>query len=155
MRIRFFLSMLQIGVFGVLFCLAMLVAWVFFGHTPSPPMAEGQAVRAVATQMPPAPEILAGKSLWRENGCGSCHHQGVTDRAIGPALGGVEVWWERYPVQDLYRWVRNRGALIEAGHPRAVAVWQEYKSTMPNYLHLSDEDVASILAYVEYTAKRP
>ncbi|MTB49551.1 cytochrome c [Lewinella sp. W8] len=153
MRIRFFLSMLQLGVLGILFSLAMLVGWHFWADTPAPPLAP--EARTVATVMPPSPEILAGKSLWRENGCGACHDQGMRDRAIGPALGGVGVRWERFPREDLYRWVRNSGALIAEEHPRAVAVWQEYKSTMPNYLHLSDQDVAAILAYVEYTADRP
>ena len=72
--------------------------------------------------------------------------------STGPALGGAEaIWLDEFSPEDLYSWIRNSQAMIAAGHPRAVQLWEQYKPTimtpMPN---LTDAEIANILGYIEY-----
>ncbi len=95
--------------------------------------------------------IEAGKTLFRNN-CASCHNKDMKSRLTGPALGGTEERWADYPEADLYRWIRNSQAMIAEGHPRATALWNEWKPTVMNsFPTLSDEDIANILAYINCT----
>lgn len=94
------------------------------------------------------PSSDAGKALFKNN-CAQCHAKNMKARLTGPALGGTEERWADYPQEDLYAWIRNSQALISAGHPRAVELWNEYKPTIMNAMpDLTDEDIASILLYV-------
>ncbi len=91
----------------------------------------------------------AGKTLFANN-CASCHAKGMKKAATGPALAGVEERWADYPREDLYAWIRNSQAMIAKGHPRAVELWNEYKPTVMNAAqHLTDENIESILLYVD------
>lgn len=68
----------------------------------------------------------------------------------GPALGGTQERWAEYPEEDLYNWIKNSTALIEAGHPRAVEVYNQYnKLVMMAFPNLTDEEIGSILMYVD------
>ncbi len=70
--------------------------------------------------------------------------------ATGPALGGAEERWGDYPKQDIYDWVRNSQAMVSKGHPRAVAIYNEYnKSVMQPFPNLTDEDISSLLLYID------
>ncbi len=94
----------------------------------------------------PSPDI--GKTLFR-NYCASCHNKNMRQALTGPALGGIEERWADYPIEDLYEWIRNSQALIAAGHPRAVQVYNENnKVLMQAFPNLTDEDVASLLLYI-------
>ncbi len=96
-------------------------------------------------------DIEAGKTLFR-NQCGTCHSRDMKSNLTGPALGGVEERWAEYPREDLYAWIRNSQALIAQGHPRATAVWNEWKPTlMNNFPNLTDQEIENILAYVNCT----
>jgi len=91
-----------------------------------------------------------GKKAWNANVCGSCHNKSMKDDATGPALGGVVERWADYPREDLYAWIRNSQALIEAKHPRAVEVYEANdRGQMSSYLNLTDEEIEGLLAYVE------
>jgi cytochrome c551/c552 len=89
-----------------------------------------------------------GKAIFQQK-CAACH--AVDKNLTGPALKGVE---ERWPAKaDLYKWVQNSAALIKAGHPRAVAVYNEYnKIQMPAFPELKDADIDAVLAYVNEAA---
>ena len=90
-----------------------------------------------------------GKALFKAN-CASCHNKNMKSKATGPALGGAEERWAEYPKADLYNWIRNSGALIKAGQPRAVEIYNEWdKSQMTAMPHLTDENIESILLYVD------
>ncbi len=98
-------------------------------------------------------DAALGKTLFRDN-CAQCHNRDMKSMLTGPALGVGESNWADYPREDLYSWIRNSSALIAAGHPRAVELWNQYKPTvMNNNSTLTDNDIESILAYVqeEYT----
>ncbi len=95
------------------------------------------------------PTPSAGKTLFQNN-CANCHNKGMKKDMTGPALAGLEERWADYPREDLYSWIRNSQKLIQAGHPRALELWNEYKPTVMNPAeHLTDEDIESILLYVD------
>lgn len=89
-----------------------------------------------------------GKTLFQQK-CATCH--AVDKNLTGPALKGVE---ERWPSKaDIYKWINNSAALIKAGHPRAVAVYNEYnKIQMPAFPELKEADIDAILGYVASAA---
>lgn len=96
-----------------------------------------------------APDLDAGKTLFRNN-CGQCHARDMKSNLTGPALGGVEGRWADYPKEDLYTWIRNSQGMINAGHPRAVELWNEWKPTVMNaFQQLTDQEIANILAYID------
>ena len=90
-----------------------------------------------------------GKTLFR-NFCASCHAKDMKTKATGPALGGVQERWADYPIEDLYSWIRNSSQMINVvKHPRAVELWEEWKVVMTSYPSLTDEEVESILLYID------
>jgi len=94
-------------------------------------------------------DIEAGKTIFRNN-CATCHNRNMVDDLTGPALGGVQERWSEFPKEDLYTWIRNSQQMIEAGHPRAAELWEEWKPTKMNaYPNLSDQEIANILAYID------
>ncbi len=91
----------------------------------------------------------AGNTLFR-NQCASCHNRNMMQDMTGPALGGVAERWASYPQEDLYAWIRNSTAMVGTGHPKAVEVYNAWnKSIMPPFLNLSDDDIASLLLYID------
>lgn len=88
--------------------------------------------------------ISAGESLFKNN-CAVCHSAG-SDVIVGPGLQGVngrrsETW--------LIKWIKNSQSLIQAGDAEAVAIYEEYsKQAMPSFA-FSDDEIKSILAYIE------
>ncbi len=89
--------------------------------------------------------IQQGKTLFNTH-CAACHK--VNRKAIGPALAGAS---ERYDREWLYSWIRNSSAMIAAGDPIAVALFEEYnQSVMTGFPQLSDQDIDNILAYTDY-----
>ncbi|HMQ49185.1 MAG TPA: c-type cytochrome [Saprospiraceae bacterium] len=93
-------------------------------------------------------DLEAGKTLFR-NYCATCHNKDMKSKLTGPALGGLEERWADYPREDLYSWIRNSQAMIQAGHPRATELWNEWKPTvMNNFLNLTDADIENVLAYI-------
>ena len=99
-------------------------------------------------------DAAVGATLFK-NQCASCHNRNMKDNLTGPALGGVEDRWADWPREDLYAWIRNSQGMISQGHPRAVAVWNEWKPTvMTNFPALTDLELESLLLYInnQYTA---
>ncbi len=96
--------------------------------------------------------VEAGKALFKNN-CASCHNKNMKDKLTGPALAGTQERWSAFPESDLYAWIRNSQSLVSQGHPRAVAVFNEYnKVAMTSFPTLSDGEIANILAYINCTA---
>jgi len=96
------------------------------------------------------PDIDKGKSLFNMN-CAACHK--LNKRAVGPALAGVS---QKYEKEWLYAWIKNSMAMVKAGDPQAVAIYEEYnKSVMTAFPQLSNEDIDNILAYTDYTPPAP
>ena len=93
---------------------------------------------------------IAGKKLFNAN-CAACHK--LKKKAVGPALKGVSA---KYDKEWLYSWIKNSAAMIKAGDPQAVAIWEEYNKTAMNaFPQLSDADIDNIIAYTDYTPPPP
>ncbi|MEM9916874.1 MAG: cytochrome c [Bacteroidota bacterium] len=105
---------------------------------------------AIPRNMPDsvAVRLDTGKNLFKNN-CASCHNKNMVDDMTGPALAGVKDRWKEYPAGDLYAWVRNSQGMYEKGHPRAVALIDEWQSVMNAFPNLTDQDIDDILIYVE------
>jgi mono/diheme cytochrome c family protein len=101
-----------------------------------------------------AADAAAGKALFI-NQCAQCHNKNMKDKLTGPPLAkSVENW--SGDLGRLYKWVRNSQAMIAAGDPRAVAVWNEYKPTQMNaFPNLTDENLDNIFAYIAEAANPP
>ncbi len=98
--------------------------------------------------------ISLGKQLFKNN-CATCHHKNMKDNLTGPALGGTQSRWATFPKADLYNWIRNSQALIATKHPRAVSLAAEWDySVMTAFPNLTDEELESILNYVEAIYER-
>ncbi|UNY99271.1 c-type cytochrome [Zhouia spongiae] len=83
-----------------------------------------------------------GKQLFNTN-CAACHN--LDRKMTGPALRGVG---DKYEKQWLYDWIHNSAAMVKAGDPQAVAVFDEYNgSPMTAFPQLSEEDIDNIIAY--------
>ena len=95
-------------------------------------------------------DIEAGKTLFK-NQCATCHNKNMKDNLTGPALGGVQERWAAYPKEDLYSWIRNSQAMISAGHPRAVELWNQWKPTVMTNFNLTDQEMDNVLAYIQCT----
>ncbi len=95
-------------------------------------------------------DVAAGKDLFNSN-CAACHK--LYKRSTGPALHGIT---DKYDKQWLYDWIHNSQAMVQAGDPDAVAIFEEFnKVPMPPYPQFSEEDIDNILAYVEQPKPEP
>lgn len=101
-----------------------------------------------STALPAQPSITAGKDLFKAN-CAQCHNRNMKDKLTGPALGGTQERWAGR--EDLlYAWIRNSQAVIASGDPYAVALYNEWNKVLMNpFPNLTDDDIASILLYVD------
>ncbi|MFN4079952.1 MAG: c-type cytochrome [Saprospiraceae bacterium] len=98
------------------------------------------------------PSASEGKELFAAN-CSACHARDMKSKLTGPALAGTEERWAAFPRTDLYKWIRQSQVMIKEGHPRAVALWNEWKPTiMNNFTGLTDNQIESILLYVNEVA---
>lgn len=93
-----------------------------------------------------------GEAIFKDN-CASCHVKDMKTKMTGPALGGVEERWSKFPKKELYDWIRNSsGVLADASYksnPYAKSLYVEYKNTnMTAFPTLTDEDIVSLLAYI-------
>lgn len=102
---------------------------------------------ATAQDAAPAADLAEGETLFKNN-CAACHNKNMKDNLTGPALGGTQERWAAYPREDLYKWINNSQAMINAGHPRAVELWNQWKPTVMTNFNLSDQQIENILAYV-------
>ncbi|HSF54983.1 MAG TPA: PQQ-dependent sugar dehydrogenase [Algoriphagus sp.] len=87
-------------------------------------------------------QITKGKALFEQH-CSTCHN--FNEDAIGPNLSGitrtVETDWIR-------QFIKNPALAIEAKDPRALALLEKYKSQMPGFSQLSDQDIEDVITYL-------
>jgi mono/diheme cytochrome c family protein len=87
-----------------------------------------------------------GEKLFKQN-CTSCHV--ITDKkVVGPGLAGM---FDRVPSEEwAIKWIKNSSAMIAAGDPYGVKIFNEYgKAQMTAFEYLSDDEIKAILAYVK------
>lgn len=87
-------------------------------------------------------QIQAGKSLFEAN-CSTCHS--FDQHGIGPNLSGVthnvETEWVR-------NFIKDPSKIIASGDSRAVGLVEKYKTNMPSFAGLSEEEVDAVLSYL-------
>jgi mono/diheme cytochrome c family protein len=95
--------------------------------------------------------IKSGEALFKTN-CYSCHR--IKQKWTGPALAGYET---RVPsIEWTIAWVKNSSKLIASGDEYANKIYNEYnKSQMTSFTNLKDDEILSILAYVQAEAAKP
>ncbi|MFC3416354.1 PQQ-dependent sugar dehydrogenase [Algoriphagus hitonicola] len=119
------------------------LSWVLFSCEKS---AENNNSPEYSTE--PA-QIQAGKTLF-ETHCSACHS--FTQTTIGPNLSGLT----REVARDwIKKFIANPSKLIDAGDPRAVSLFEEYKSYMPAFPQLKEDDLEDLLAYMHTFSERP
>ncbi|MBK7764242.1 MAG: c-type cytochrome [Bacteroidetes bacterium] len=86
-----------------------------------------------------------GKALFQAN-CAACHNP-LKD-ATGPALQGIS---GRAPSKEwIYSWIKNSGNVISSGDKYANEIFLKWnKSAMTAFPSLKNEDIDSIISYVE------
>jgi cytochrome c2 len=90
-----------------------------------------------------------GEALYKAN-CTSCH--AIKDKVIGPPLAGVS---QRRPEEWLIKWIRNSQAMIKAGDPYGVKLYNEYNKTLMTSFNLKDEEIKAILAFIKVEEAKP
>ena len=110
---------------------ALIILTIFFGSVTS--FAQGDAE--------------AGEALFKNN-CASCHHP--LKRQTGPALkGAVQRWADAGESENLYRWVKNAGALISSGESARAKELESYDPSAMTPQAVNDQEIDNIFAYVE------
>ena len=90
-------------------------------------------------------DVAKGGTLFKSN-CSSCHETGST-KAVGPGLKDIH---KKHDFAWLVKWIRNSQAMVAAGDPDAVKIYNEYnKIPMTSFPTFSDDDVKNILAYID------
>ena len=90
--------------------------------------------------------IAAGESLFQGN-CRACH--AVNQKLVGPALAGIT---DRRDMDWIKAFIKNSQAVIASGDEYAVALYEEYNNTVMTSFNFSDEEIESIIAYVDFEA---
>jgi cytochrome c551/c552 len=84
-----------------------------------------------------------GKALFDAN-CKQCH--AINDVVIGPALKDIE---KRRSEEWLIKWIKGSQAMVKAGDPAAVEVFNKYnKVVMPNQ-NVNDAEIKAILTWIK------
>ncbi|KQS34367.1 hypothetical protein ASG33_08360 [Dyadobacter sp. Leaf189] len=69
---------------------------------------------------------------------------------MGPRLGGIT---SLLPADQLTAFIKNPAAFIEKGDKRAIALSARYKMVMPPFDFLKDDEIKSILTYLDQESK--
>lgn len=95
-------------------------------------------------------QLQKGENLFKQH-CSSCH--AIEKKIVGPALGGIKQKYADDP-KWLYAYIRNNIAMMKAGDPKAIALYEANgKAMMPTFTFLEDEEIAAILRYTDRVAQ--
>ena len=95
------------------------------------------------------PAYQKGATIFKAQ-CTSCHQ--VHKQVVGPALAGV---YDKYSKDWIYSWVKNSQAMVKAGDPQAVAVFNQFNKSVMTSFALPNEDIDAILAYIKVETESP
>jgi cytochrome c551/c552 len=97
-----------------------------------------------------AQSATEGAALFKQK-CTACHALDKT--VVGPALKGIH---EKRDEAWLIKWIKNSQAMVAAGDPEAVKIFNEFnKVAMPSFPELSDDNVKSMIAYFKAESEKP
>lgn len=86
--------------------------------------------------------IASGKTLFNQY-CASCHN--MQQNGIGPKLAGITT---EVSVEWLRHFILNPEQTIASGDERATQLFKEYKTMMPSFASLKDNDVNALIAFM-------
>jgi len=133
----------------IVFSLALMLTFSLTSLSQNATPAAPAATPAGATAATAAPatgggDAVAGKALFNVH-CAACHN--LDKKMTGPALRGVT---GRHAREWFYPWIANSSAMIKAGDPDAVKLFNENnKAVMTAFPQLSKQDIDNILAYTD------
>ncbi len=128
----------------------VLIVTLFIALRPKPADAELSFMCGNYSPSPNSTAYKHGKELFIAN-CASCHNKNMHDKLTGPPLEDVEINWAKFPRKDLYNYIRHSQAMTKAKHPRALQLWKAWKpAVMNDFSSLTDQDIDSILYYIEF-----
>jgi len=91
--------------------------------------------------------IQHGMELFNQQ-CASCHN--FSEKVIGPNLSGITSQVDK---KWLINFIADAPAMIESGDERSVELFEEYKSYMPAFPALDEEDMEDILGFMHKYAQ--
>lgn len=94
-----------------------------------------------------APPVEEGKSIFTSR-CAGCHS--VSKQLVGPALGGVD---QRHSMEWIVNFVQGSQSMIKKGDKEAVAIYEQFKISMPDHKDLSADNIQNIVAYIQEETK--
>ncbi|HTN08340.1 PQQ-dependent sugar dehydrogenase [Agriterribacter sp.] len=86
--------------------------------------------------------IASGKTLFNQY-CASCHN--MQQNGIGPKLAGITT---EVPAEWLRHFILSPEQTIASGDERATRLFKEYKTMMPSFATLKDNDVNALIAFL-------
>lgn len=94
-------------------------------------------------------DTIIGRQLFKSN-CSACHSIGK-GKVVGPDLAGVN---QKRDEKWLIQWVHSSQSLVKSGDKDANAIFNEFnKIVMNDFAFLKDDEVKSILGYIETESK--
>jgi len=131
---------------NIVFCLALMLTFSFSSFSQTEPAVATDAAVPVSA----GADAAAGKALFNTN-CAACHK--LDAKSTGPALRGVV---NKHSMEWMYKWIANSSAMIKAGDPIAVKLFEENnKAVMTNFPNLSKVDIDNIIAYTSEPKSEP
>ncbi len=129
----------QYGVFAKIILAAHLLGLI--SCRPETPV----DTRSIATD---AESITRGQTTFAQY-CSACHN--FKQDGIGPQLGGLTT---AVATEWIRGFIRDPQGMIASGDERARRLFEQYKTYMPPYGHLAEDDISGILAFL-HTQKAP
>lgn len=93
--------------------------------------------------------INAGKAVFEGN-CKQCH--AVHSQVVGPQLSKV---YERQKLSWLINFIKYPQKTIESGDAHGKEMYEKYKQYMPNHDFLSDEQIVSVVSWIQAATVDP
>ncbi len=93
--------------------------------------------------------VKNGESLFKGN-CTVCH--AIDEVIIGPALRNVH---ERRSEEWIYAFIKNSQKVIQSGDEYAIDLYNEYNKTLMTSFDFSNEELNSIITYIQNESFKP
>lgn len=90
-----------------------------------------------------------GAKLFKSN-CTSCHSVGE-NKVVGPGLKNIH---QKRSEDWLVKWIKNSQAMVKAGDPDAVKIFEEYNKVPMPAFGFSDEETKAVIAYIQAESEK-
>lgn len=87
-------------------------------------------------------KIAEGEKMFNTY-CSGCHN--FRQNGIGPQLSGVT---NNESAEWIFSFIKNPKAVIDANDKHALALYHQYKTTMPSFTMLQDSDINNIITFL-------